>query len=139
MLPRRIRSRGFPDAGLGLAVPGRAGKTFFHLMVEPNAHVLQILLGPHPLWRTDKTITLNDLPAPLFEHTVGRFGQDLGSGPVRDVIRGEEQKFAELVSRGRQVLARFGPGPGRPLAEADLRYLHETHGLPPELVTELLT
>ena len=24
-------------------------------------------------------------------------------------------------------------------AEADLRYLHETHGLPPELVTELLT
>ena len=91
------------------------------------------------LWRTDNTITLNDLPVPLFEHTLGRFGQDGGSGPVRDVIRREEQKFAELVSRGRQVLARFGPGPGRPLAEADLRYLHETHGLPPELVTELLT
>jgi len=88
------------------------------------------------LWRTDSTITLNDLPVPLFEHTLGRFGQDLGSGPVRYVIRGEEQRFAGLVSRGRQVLARFGPG--RPLAEADLRYLHETHGLPPELVTELL-
>jgi alanyl-tRNA synthetase len=52
------------------------------------------------------------------------------------VIRGEEQRFAGLVSRGRKVLARFGSG--RPLAEADLRYLHETHGLPPELVTELL-
>ena len=90
------------------------------------------------LWRSDNTITLNDLPVSLFEHTLGRFGQDGGSGPVRDVIRGEEQRFAGLVSRGRQVLARFGPGPGRPLGEADLRYLHETHGLPPELVTELL-
>jgi len=90
------------------------------------------------LWRTDDTITLNDLPVPLFEHTLGRFGQDGGSGPVRDVIRGEEQRFAGLVSRGRKVLARFGPGPGRPLGEEDLRYLHETHGLPPELVTELL-
>jgi hypothetical protein len=28
--------------------------------------------------------------------------------------------------------------PGRPLTEPDLRYLHQTHGLPPELVTELL-
>ena len=90
------------------------------------------------LWRTDDTMTLNDLPDPLFEHTLQRFGQDSGSGPVRHVIRGEEQRFAGLVSRGRKVLARFGPGPGRPLAEADLRYLHETHGLPPELVTELL-
>jgi alanyl-tRNA synthetase len=90
------------------------------------------------LWRTDTTMTLNDLPDPLFEHTLGRFGQDVGSGPVRYVIRGEEQRFARLVSRGRKVLARFGPGPGRPLTEADLRYLHETHGLPPELVTELL-
>ena len=90
------------------------------------------------LWRTDNTITLNDLPDPLFEHTLERFGQDVGSGPVRDVIRGEEQRFAGLVSRGRKVLARFGPGPGRALSEADLRYLHETHGLPPELVTELL-
>ena len=90
------------------------------------------------LWRTDTTMTLNDLPAPLFEHTLERFGQEVGSGPVRDVIRGEEQRFAGLVSRGRKVLARFGPGPGQPLAEADLRYLHETHGLPPELVTELL-
>jgi len=90
------------------------------------------------LWRTDSTITLNDLPVPLIEHTLGQFGQDLGGGPVRYMIRGEEQRFAGLVSRGRQVLARFGPGPGRPLADADLRYLHETHGLPPELVTELL-
>ena len=88
------------------------------------------------LWRTDDTMTLNDLPAPLIEHTLARFGQDGGGELAGDVIRGEEQRFAGLVSRGRKVLARFGSG--RPLAEADLRYLHETHGLPPELVTELL-
>jgi alanyl-tRNA synthetase len=41
-----------------------------------------------------------------------------------------------LVSRGRKVLARLGLR--RPLTGADLRYLHQTHGLPPELVTELL-
>ena len=35
-----------------------------------------------------------------------------------------------------QTLTQFRPG--RPLTEADLRYLHQTHGLPPELVTELL-
>ena len=29
-------------------------------------------------------------------------------------------------------------GPGLTLTEADLRYLHQTHGLPPELVTELV-
>ncbi len=34
------------------------------------------------------------------------------------------------------MLARFEPG--RPLSEKELRYLHETHGLPPELVTDLL-
>jgi alanyl-tRNA synthetase len=88
------------------------------------------------LWRTDNTMTLNDLPAPLIEHTLAQFGQDGDSGLVAGVIHGEEQRFARLVSRGRKVLARFGSG--RPLAEADLRYLHETHGLPPELVTELL-
>jgi alanyl-tRNA synthetase len=49
---------------------------------------------------------------------------------------GEERRFAGLLTRGRKVLAQFGPG--RPLTEADFRYLHETHGLPPELVTELL-
>ena len=52
------------------------------------------------------------------------------------MLRGEERRFAGLLTRGRKVLGQFGPG--RPLTEADLRYLHQTHGLPPELVTELL-
>jgi len=34
------------------------------------------------------------------------------------------------------VLAQLGTG--RPLTESDLRYLHQTHGLPAELVTGLL-
>lgn len=86
------------------------------------------------MWRGDSTRTLGDLPASLIEHTLARFGQDPGSGLVADVLRGEEQRFARLLTRGRTVLAQLG----RPLTEADFKYLHETHGLPPELVTELL-
>jgi alanyl-tRNA synthetase len=89
------------------------------------------------LWRDDSTRTLGDLPTSLFEHTLAQFGQPTDSGPVRDVVRSEEQRFAGLLSRGRKVLAQFGSG--RPLTEDDLRYLHQTHGLPPDLVTELLS
>ena len=88
------------------------------------------------LWRTDSASSLGDLPVPLIEHTLSRFGQETSSGLVADVLRGEEQRFAGLLTRGRKVLAQLDPG--RPLTAADLRYLHETHGLPPELVTELL-
>jgi alanyl-tRNA synthetase len=88
------------------------------------------------LWRTDTTRSLSDLPGPLIEHTLARFGQDTSGGLIADVLRGEEQRFAGLLTRGRKVLAQLGPG--RPLTDEDLRYLHQTHGLPPELVTELL-
>jgi alanyl-tRNA synthetase len=88
------------------------------------------------LWRTDSARSLGDLPVRLIEHTLSRFGQETSSRLVADVLRGEEQRFAGLLTRGRKVLAQFDPG--RPLTAADLRYLHQTHGLPPELVTELL-
>jgi alanyl-tRNA synthetase len=88
------------------------------------------------LWRSDATRSLSDLPLPLIEHTLARFGQDTSSGLITGVFRGEEQRFAGLLTRGRKVLAQLGPG--RPLTDADFRYLHQTHGLPPELVTELL-
>jgi alanyl-tRNA synthetase len=88
------------------------------------------------LWRTDSARSLGDLPVPLIEHTLTRFGQETSSRLVADVLRGEEQRFARLLSRGRKVLAELGPR--RPLTAADLRHLHQTHGLPPELVTELL-
>lgn len=88
------------------------------------------------LWRHDSTRTLEDLPTSLVEQTLTQFRQYEEGGPVRGVLRGEERRFIDLLTRGRKVLAQLGPG--RPLTEADLRYLHQTHGLPPELVTELL-
>jgi len=88
------------------------------------------------LWRNDTARSLSDLPLPLIEHTLARFGQDTSSGLITGVLRGEEQRFADLLTRGRKVLAQLSPG--QPLTDADFRYLHQTHGLPPELVTELL-
>src|SRR5205823_14041116 len=87
------------------------------------------------LWRPDRTRTLADLPTSLVEQTLTQFGQHEENGQVREVLRGEERRFASLLTRGRKVLAQLGPG--RPLTEADLRYLHQTHGLPAELVTGL--
>jgi alanyl-tRNA synthetase len=86
------------------------------------------------LWRDDPTRSLRELPDPLIRETLTRFGQP--NGPVRDVIQQEEQRFAALLNRGRKVVAQFEPG--RPLSDEQLTYLHETHGLPRELVTELL-
>ncbi len=88
------------------------------------------------LWRPDGTRTLDDLPTSLIEQTLAQFGQREISGQVREVLLGEERRFAGLLARGRTVLAQMRPG--RPLSEADLRYLHQTHGLPPELIAELL-
>ena len=89
------------------------------------------------LWRADTSQTLRDLPTALLEHTLDQFGQEADTEPVGAVLRDEERRFAELVTRGRKVLARFGTG--RPPTAEDLTYLHQTHGLPPDLVTELLT
>ena len=89
------------------------------------------------LWRADSTRTLGDLPPALIEHTLEQFGQDTGTGLIAAVLRDEELRFSGLLTRGREVLARFGSG--RPPTAADLEYLHQTHGLPPELVTELLS
>jgi len=88
------------------------------------------------LWRPDSTRTLGDVPAWLVEQTLTWFGQPGEGDRIREVLRAEERRFASLLTRGRKVLAQRRPG--RPLTEADLRYLHQTHGLPPELVTELL-
>lgn len=95
------------------------------------------------LWRTDNSKnpmglpTLTDLPAELLEHTLAQFGQGTDPEVIRVVLRDEERRFSDLMTRGRKVLARFGSG--RPLTPEDLSYLHQTHGLPPDLVTEILT
>jgi alanyl-tRNA synthetase len=87
------------------------------------------------LWRADGSRTLADLPEPLVLDTLTRFGQEQPVGPIRGVLLGEERKFRELLSRGRSLLQRLYPG-GR-LTEDDYRFLHDTHGLPREIVSEL--
>lgn len=90
------------------------------------------------LWRGDggSSLTLRDLPPDLVQHTAGRFGQVIESSLVTDVLTAEERKFRDLVSRGRTLLGRLYPS-GR-LTEEDYEFLRDTHGLPRELVTQLL-
>jgi alanyl-tRNA synthetase len=83
--------------------------------------------------------TVADLPTDLVEDTLGRFGQaqSCDVGRVRGVLRDEEQRFSALLRRGREVVSRrLRRGE---LDEDGFRFLHETHGLPRELVELLLT
>jgi alanyl-tRNA synthetase len=84
------------------------------------------------LWREDSTRTLTDLPQDLIEHTLDHFQQSCGVEYVRGVLLDEEQRFGKLLERGRQLLSR--PRFSGPLSEEDYEYLHETHGLPRELI-----
>ncbi len=89
------------------------------------------------LWREDSSRTLGDLPTPLVEQTLDHFRQRSDRGQVGEVLREEQRRFGELLIRGRTVLSRrhFGGPP----TDEEFRYLHETHGLPRELVTGLLS
>jgi alanyl-tRNA synthetase len=83
--------------------------------------------------------SLADLPVEPVEDTLDHFRPPLPGGPpsptprqVMDVLRTEERRFDEALDRGRRVLSRqrFAG----PLGEDDYRYLHDTHGLPRDLV-----
>jgi alanyl-tRNA synthetase len=87
------------------------------------------------LWRSGPSRTLADLPDLLVPDTLSRFGSSVPPGRVRDVLLAEESKFSGLLSRGRSLLRRLYPD-GQ-LTDEDYAYLHATHGLPRELVTEL--
>ena len=91
------------------------------------------------LWRGDtgSSLTLRDLPPDIVQHTASRFGQVIESSQVTDVLAAEERKFRELVSRGRTLLQRLCPS--RQLTRENYKFLRDTHGLPQELVTELLS
>ncbi|WP_232668040.1 alanine--tRNA ligase-related protein [Pseudonocardia sp. TRM90224] len=86
------------------------------------------------LWRDDPTRSLIDLPSEPIDRTFHQFLQP-DPGDVRDVLRGEEERFRSLLHRGRRVLSRRRTD--EPLTEDDYRYLHDTHGLPRELVIDL--
>jgi alanyl-tRNA synthetase len=91
------------------------------------------------LWRGDggSLLTLADLPPGLVQHTTGQFGQVIEPSRVTDVLAAEERKFRDLVGRSRPLLQRLYPS--GTLTEPDYEFLRDTHGLPRELVTELLS
>ncbi|MFE6049192.1 alanine--tRNA ligase-related protein [Kitasatospora sp. NPDC056446] len=87
------------------------------------------------LRRDDGQRGLGDLPVELVRHTLDRFRPDVDPESVRRVLLDEEHRFDRLLDRGRRVLSR--PRFHGPLTEDDLHYLHDTHGLPRDLVLDL--
>ncbi|MET7389515.1 alanine--tRNA ligase-related protein [Streptomyces sp. NPDC005529] len=87
------------------------------------------------LWRDEPSRTLGDLPDELVRHTLDHFRQAVDPGEVRRVLLDEEGRFRRLMERGRHLLAR--PRFQGPLGDEDFHYLHDTHGLPRELVLNL--
>jgi alanyl-tRNA synthetase len=88
------------------------------------------------LWRGDDSRTLSDLPEELFRHTLDHFHQGEVLSLVRCILIDEEIRFSNLLERGRRIIShdRFQ----KTLDQDDFDYLHETHGLPRELVLSLL-
>lgn len=83
--------------------------------------------------------SLADLPVEPVEDTLDHFRPPLPGGSptptprqVMDVLREEERRFDGALDRGRRVLSRSRFA--GPLGEDDYRYLHDTHGLPRDLV-----
>lgn len=104
-----------------------------------RGHVLRRLIRRTltTLWRNEPTRTLSDLPIELVEHTLGHFRQSADPHEVRTTLLDEEHKFELLLHRGRTVLSRTRfTGP---LTDDDYHYLHDTHGLPRDLVVYLNT
>ncbi|MET7485340.1 alanine--tRNA ligase-related protein [Streptomyces sp. NPDC005538] len=89
------------------------------------------------LRQDDDSRTVSDLPVELVEHTLDHFRQSLDTDTVREVLLDEERRFTQLLERGRRVLSR--PEFRGPLREEDYHYLHDTHGLPRELVAGLVS
>lgn len=89
------------------------------------------------LWQQNHPL-LEDLPGELYSHTLEHFGQSGSVTPehVRQVFLDEQRRFVDMLDRGRRLLARRPRG--EVLDERTLRYLHETHGLPREIVEMLV-
>jgi alanyl-tRNA synthetase len=86
------------------------------------------------LWRDDPTRSLGDLPRDPVEHTIEHFG--LVPTDVLGILHDEERRFRDLLRRGRSIVSRQRLR--GPLTEDDFRYLHDTHGLPRDLVVTIL-
>ncbi|MFI1808903.1 alanine--tRNA ligase-related protein [Streptomyces sp. NPDC020422] len=107
--------------------PGNTGRGY--VLRRLLRRVLTVLVRDEP------SRTLGDLPGEPVEHTLDHFRQDMDPGEVRRLLLDEERRFLRLLERGRRVLAR--PRFQGPLDEEDFHYLHDTHGLPRDLVESL--
>lgn len=88
------------------------------------------------LWRHNPGISVRDLEPGLLDHTSTTFGTSFDSGHVLRVLGDEEDRFRDVVRRGRPLVERLiRKGPLRP---DDYRWLRETHGLPREVVDSLI-
>jgi alanyl-tRNA synthetase len=88
------------------------------------------------LWDDGGDRTLGDLPDGPFSSTIELMGLRGRVSVVRDILLSEERRFRSLIERGRSLVEReLRRGP---LGESELRYLHDTHGLPPNLVLSLV-
>jgi len=90
------------------------------------------------LWRADpgSPLSVADLPLDVLHATSEQFGQLARPGHVREVMLDEEHRFRLLLTRGQSLLRRLYPAGG--LTEDDYRFLYDTHGLPRELVIDVL-
>ena len=88
------------------------------------------------LWRDDPARTLSELPDGPYRDTGRRFRQGVDVELVRTVLADEERRFRDLLRRGRPVVDRRRSR--GPLTDRDYRWLHDTHGLPRDLVDGLL-
>ncbi|WP_238007502.1 alanine--tRNA ligase-related protein [Dactylosporangium sp. AC04546] len=87
------------------------------------------------LWRDDPKRSLGDLPIEPIVATVEQFRLRVDPEYVRDVLVYEERRFGALLRRGRPLVERLlARGP---LTDDDLHYLHDTHGIPRDLVEEV--
>lgn len=88
------------------------------------------------LWRDDPSRSLSDLVAEPVTCTLDEFRQRTDVEEVRRLLSGEENRFRGLLRRGRPVVSQWRSR--GPVTEADYHYLHDTHGLPRDLVDGLL-
>jgi alanyl-tRNA synthetase len=88
------------------------------------------------LWRDDPDRSLSDLSPDPVRRTLDRYRQPVPVDVVRTVLGEEERRYRGLLRRGRPVvLRRRSRGP---LTDQDYLDLHDTHGLPRDLVDDLL-
>ena len=90
------------------------------------------------LWHAnpESPLTVAELPLSVLRATSEQFGQLATPEQIRGVLLDEEGRFRRLLTRGQSLLRRLYPA--GTLTEKDYRFLYDTHGLPRELVADVL-